>query len=333
MEACLMDLYCDRNFAPWKIKDAGRIVASERSWKMPLSWTGRVVVTSDIFEDWQGPMVDSDGEELYNDGDGGFTEAQFGYGDIPAPWQSAITMQDVRSRLFDLIDATPNLDWLLLTKRPENIMKMWPGTSAPPQKLIDATYEGDKDAGRFAKYRPNVWLLTSVSDQQTADAMISPLLQCRNLSPVLGLSMEPMVGPVDVWSKLGPCVWSGRDQETTRGIDWVIVGGESGHGARPMHPQWAIDIRNQCQAAGVPFFFKQWGEWAPYSDVGAPFTEQEILGDKMAWVSLDGRWSTDKIKPSDFGEGTVLMSRVGKDAAGRKLDGRTWDEFPKARYA
>jgi protein gp37 len=305
-----MDLYCDRNFAPWKIKDAGRIVASERSWKMPLSWTGRVVVTSDIFEDWQGPMVDSDGATLHEGKAWHVDKYWIGVNDVYIG-KSVISMDDCRARLFRLIDATPNLDWQLLTKRPENIARMWPGV-----------------------FRKNAWLLTSVSDQQTADAMIPALLQCRNLAPVLGLSMEPLVGPVefsnvtnrsDVVQQLG--------KKALNGIDFVIVGGESGHGARPMHPQWAIDIRNQCQAAGVPFFFKQWGEWAPYYDVGAPFTEQEILGDKMAWVSLDGRWSTDKIRPSDFGEGTVLMSRVGKDAAGRKLDGRTWDEFPKARYA
>ena len=300
-----------------------RVVAAEKTWSEPLKWDKaaakagerhRVFCASlaDVFEDWQGPMVSSGGDRL-------FACVKCGHWGTSLliceqcldedKWhlRQPVFMDDVRFKLFRMIDATPNLDWQLLTKRPENVTKMWPGGG----------------------FRKNVWLLTSVSDQQTADAMIPPLLQCRNLAPVLGLSMEPLVGPVNIWSKLGPCVWSGRDQETARGIDWVIVGGESGHGARPMHPQWAIDIRNQCQAAGVPFFYKQWGEWAPYYDVGAPFTEQEILGDKMAWVAIDGRWTTDQIKPDDFGDGTVLMSRVGKDAAGRELDGRTWDEFPK----
>jgi len=83
------------------------------------------------------------------------------------------------------------------------------------------------------------------------------------------------------------------------GLDWVIVGGESGPGARPTHPDWARSIRLQCQAAGVPFFFKQWGEWGP----------------------------------QDRGGGVWGMARVGKKAAGRELDGRTWDDFPQAETA
>lgn len=242
-----------------------RVVAAEKTWAEPLKWDKaaakagerhRVFCASlaDVFEDWQGPMVDANGATLHDGKAWHVDKHWIGVNDVYIG-KSVISMDDVRRRLFNLIDATPNLDWLLLTKRPENITKMWPETSAPPQKLIDATYEGDKDAGRFAKYRPNVWLLASVSDQQTADAMIPPLLKCRNLSPVLGLSMEPLVGPVD------PSPWIGR-------LDWVIVGGESGHGARPMHPQLAIDIRNQCQAAGVPFFFKQGSQanWPDFKD-------------------------------------------------------------------
>ena len=93
------------------------------------------------------------------------------------------------------------------------------------------------------------------------------------------------------------------------GIDWVIVGGESGPNARPMHPDWARSIRDQCQAAGVPFFFKQWGEWLYTSNPTAD--SMKIKG--------------ELIKP--FGDAHFI--KVGKRAAGRLLDGSEWNEFPK----
>jgi hypothetical protein len=137
--------------------------------------------------------------------------------------------------------------------------------------------------------------------------------------------MEPLLGPVDLRCSIGGTRWIGgqrgcdgthhgigtpdcprelhhhHDDLCRRGIDWVIVGGESGPKARPMHPDWARDIRDQCVEAGVPFLLKQWGEFAP-------------------------RYTIDPTT-LDLGEG---MFRVGKKAAGRVLDGRTWDEFPNA---
>lgn len=219
-----------------------RVVAAEKTWLEPLKWDKaaakagerhRVFCASlaDVFEDWNGRMLDSDGATLH-EGKAWFTGKHWvGINDVYIG-KSIISMADVRRRLFDFIDATPNLDWLLVTKRPENIAKMWPGG-----------------------FRKNVWLLTSVSNQETADAMIPPLLQCRNLSPVLGLSMEPLVGPVDLLD------WLDR-------LDWVIAGGESGSHARLMREIWAHDLRYQCKNFGVPFFFKQGSQanWDDFKD-------------------------------------------------------------------
>ena len=109
-----------------------------------------------------------------------------------------------------------------------------------------------------------------------------------------------------------------------RHLDWVIVGGESGPGARPMHPGWARSLRDQCQAAGVPFFFKQWGEWAPS-------TRTEAAGNpRSGWKSLLGYPaipSAEDLLPS---AGAAFMEHKGKSTAGRLLDGRTWDEMPEA---
>ena len=136
---------------------------------------------------------------------------------------------------------------------------------------------------------PNVWLGVSVEDQKRADLRIPALLDTP--AAVRWLSCEPLLGSVDLDTQ--PWRPIGRDLPQ---IDWVVVGGESGPGARPMHPAWARTLRDQCQVAGIPFLFKQWGEYAPIPQVTGP----------------------------------DLIERVGKRAAGRVLDGRTWDEYPAA---
>ena len=122
--------------------------------------------------------------------------------------------------------------------------------------------------------------------------------------------MEPLLGPVDLpfdrlreWNRLA---LMHQQPDAAARIDWVIVGGESGPGARPMSPDWARSLRDQCEAAGVPFLFKQWGEWIPMlgQAEGVPVREKTTTSD--GWV----------------------MGHAGKKAAGRLLDGRTWNGFP-----
>lgn len=207
-----------------------------------------------------------------------------------------------RADLWRLIAATPNLDWLLLTKRPQNISKMLPRLPVLPA---------------WGNGWPNVWLGTTVENQAEADRRIPHLLAVP--AAVRFLSVEPMLGAVDLtsipygaalgeaptyqdalraklWMPQGS--WSGRGYtengriyvDLCTGIHWVICGGESGPGARPMNLDWARSLRDQCVEAGVAFHFKQWGEW-----------ENGLL-------------------------------KVGKKHAGRLLDGRTWDEVLEGRF-
>lgn len=153
-------------------------------------------------------------------------------------------VRDARARLALLIAATPNLDWLLLTKRPENILRLWPWG-----------------------FPENVWLGTTVEDQQRADERIPHLLAVP--ARVRFLSVEPMLGPIDLMPYI-----AGYDSEangpgepgeyaalppSARGIHWVIVGGESGHGARPFDVAWARSVVRQTREAGVACFVKQLG--------------------------------------------------------------------------
>jgi protein gp37 len=235
-----------------------RVVASESMWEEPLRWNRqakadgvrrRVFCASlaDVFEDWRGPMVDSHGCRLVEHG-GGWYDATFD------PNRPDLTIQTVRQGLFDLIDDTPNLDWLLLTKRLENIVDMMPGSG----------WVTDKH--RCIPVRPNVWLGTSVENQQTADERIPHLLKVP--AAVRFLSVEPMLGPVSLdisrWVECYHAGHGGRDHEADHGecachLDWVIVGGESGGKARPCRVEWVRSLVRQCQNSAVPCFVKQLG--------------------------------------------------------------------------
>lgn len=229
-----------------------------------------------------------------------------------------------RADLGRLILETPNLDWLILTKRPENVFAMcaelgWVESVVPDE---------------VAPYIPgNVWLGTSVENQAQADVRIPALLNIP--AQVRFLSMEPLLGPVEIG--FGGCLPNSWRWITKYSVNWVIVGGESGHDARPMHPDWVRSIRDQCQEAGVPFFFKQWGEWKPISEMSegeldalywpAPVRDPEAMRRcKVAkraigydteehWREIDGHMSFPTFK-------------VGKHRSGRLLDGREWNEFP-----
>lgn len=299
-----------------------RTITADANWRSPLRWNQKAVELgvrykvftaslSDVFEDWQGPIVDHNGKMVAKWPDGTLFSSDDSVppripGGVQSHW---ITMDDVRRRLFDLIDATPNLDWLMLTKRPENIEKMWLRKKDAPTE--DWCNKNLDNAGRNRlRYRSNVWLGTSVENQKYADKRIPELLKCRDLSPVLFLSCEPLLGAVDFRKVPGM-----NKVDRSGVVDWVIAGGESGPHARPMHSQWARDIRDQCESAGVPFHFKQWGEWLPI-DHAFPEHDGEIES---------GVWRGEQNDPNDL---PMLTLRVGKKRAGRVLDDRTHDGFP-----
>ncbi|MFV1626816.1 phage Gp37/Gp68 family protein [Phaeobacter sp. JH20_02] len=229
-----------------------------------------------------------------------------------------------RQELWELIRITPNIDWLLLTKRPQNIKKMLP-------------------AG-WGDGWPNVWLGTTVENQVEAERRIPALLNIP--AKVRFLSCEPMLGPVQLdricqsdakdraayergevesipghyINALEGIAWDDEngtlngevfDCDLNDGprVNWVICGGESGPGSRPMHRDWARSLRDQCARAGTGFHFKQWGDWLP----GPGFACPDDLP-KDGWHHFDPDCSA---------------KRVGKKKAGRSLDGREWNGSPQ----
>lgn len=160
----------------------------------------------------------------------------------------------------------------------------------------------------------NIWLGVSAENQQTADERLPDLL----LAPAAlhFVSCEPLLGSVDLMSGISASgELSYHRSARDAGLDWVIAGGESGPDARPMSPAWARDLRDQCQHANIPYFFKQWGEWAPATEDNVLSTNQPNRKDGNNFVSF---------LPSG-----ITMAHVGRDKAGRMLDGREWTEIPQ----
>jgi protein gp37 len=256
--------------------------------------------------------------------------------------------EDWRAALWALIASTGNLDWLLLTKRPQNIARMLPfgdrWNPREPRRPDDGPW-------------PNVWLGTTVENQAEADRRIPHLLAVPAAKRFL--SCEPLLGPVNLtrWLRaFDHCPHDGAAANSCEGcdgtgggdcgavtracIDWIIAGGESGPKARPSHPDWFRSLRDQCQAAGVPFFFKQVGEFeeaAPSPDNLTLRTPSGLSwpGDDAADILLNtaagyrGRPMQIDGAPRFWASGDGrLLHRTGKKAAGAMLDAREWREVP-----
>lgn len=256
-------------------------------------------------------------------------------------------------RVFAVMALAPQHTFQVLTKRPDRAREYLDSPTRWATVLPTEVLSRSTEAARREHWPlPNVWLGTSISDQASADLRIPPLLGAP--AAVRFVSAEPLLGPVDLTrvgtkesvrsafpelaarlaSHMRPYAISGlqiqalgklhqaityyQTPEHMGGfevgsryyprLDWVIVGGESGPHARPMHPDWARSLRDQCVAAGVAFNFKQWGEWVPRRGFACP---DDLPRD--GWHHFDPECS---------------MRRVGKKAAGRVLDGRTWDQMP-----
>lgn len=251
----------------------------------------------------------------------------------------------------------------VLTKRPERARRyfaalgklsahQWIGRMSPALHTAAAgtnidLLRVDLDGSWFYPAPPSMQLGVSIEDQPTANARIPELLAIP--AAVRFVSYEPALGPVDLTTipnanrlaegqrhlnVLGRYAWecSGPEYVDTcnidTGVDWVIAGGESGHDSRPAHPDWFRSVRDQCAAAKVPFFFKQWGEHVPAELAPHP----DYPDSTAAWrlEQAGRRWHdpAESLLPREQVP-PVRFSRVGKHAAGRLLDGRTHDEYPR----
>jgi protein gp37 len=296
---CYAEAQADRYWKAEGLWQGNRKRTSANNWRQPLKWNRDAAAFRE--RTGEAPMVFC------------ASLADVFDNQVPDEW---------RRDLWELINVTPKLIWLLLTKRPQNIRKM-----LPPSWLEPSPYGWH-----------NVWLGTTVENQEEADRRIPHLLAAPAAKRFL--SCEPLLGPVDLsthrpcdqchqtpyeifkgdplcetpsahWpSEFCPLCWwpnAGCDGTLRSGIDWVIAGGESGREARPSHPDWFRALRDQCAAADVPFLFKQWGEWRE----GMAIIDQPRGGYEHVHF-----------------ENGAIVARVGKKAAGRALDGVIHDARP-----
>ncbi len=228
---------------------------------------------------------------------------------------------DLWSVIADTCDV---FDWQIVTKRPERV-----------ERVMD---EDRLDRNFFAQTKS--WLLVSTENQEYAAKRIFAVMEIP--AAVHGISAEPLLGALDLtdlrhpedelarYDALRGCFIGDGMNEPMRAprLDWVVCGGESGPGARPMHPAWARSLRDQCTAAGVAYFFKQWGEWAPGECVDA------TGGIVQTATWFDSKWSFDRADLADdegHRDDEPGLYRIGKQLAGASLDGQEWKEFPSCR--
>lgn len=293
-----------------------RTVTSDANWRKPLKWDREAnaagvrkrVFCASLADVFEGPET------------------------MPADAVGTVTA--ARVRLFALIDATPNLDWLLLTKRPQNIAAMMP--PAPCTRCVGGPC--DTNCPEQNRARPNVWLGTSVENQAAADERIPHLLAVP--AKVRFLSCEPLLGPVSLtdqpwWDhRYAHAFYKAAYPHARPPIDWVIAGGESGPQARPSHPDWFRSLRDQCVASRVAFHFKQHGEFAEYDNREhgmADRPDADHIGGKRL-VRLGGPAEAVRLTPGGAVhalDAATNVIRLGVKTAGRLLDGREWNEFPE----
>lgn len=277
-------------------KGSPRLLTSDKYWQQPLRWNRahadavKVAVEAGEIPPRRPRVFCASLSDWLDD-------------EVPIEW-----LRD----LLVLIHETPHLDWLLLTKRAHlfqtriNAAKVACGRTPP----WDATSKMLNDwAGAFGSGEPpaNVWIGTSIEDQPRADERIPQLLTIP--AHIRFLSCEPLLGPVDFLASIADSPATIAGEPVSKWLQWTICGGESGHHARPMYPEWARSLRDQCQDTGVAFFFKQWGEWAP----GSPGETPNVL--------------------TFTGTGSEWLMRCGKKIAGRLLDGVEHNAFPQLHTA
>lgn len=262
---------------------APRRRTSEANWRQPLKWNRQAEAEGRRYRVFCASLADVFDNQ------------------VPVQW---------RADLLQLIDLTPNLDWLLLTKRIGNVV--------PMLQSIERAIDGARALDLWP--RPNIWLGATVVNQEEADRDIPKLLKVP--ARVRFLSIEPMLGPISFEGMFANPLDIRDGTNALEALDWVIAGGESGPQARPAHPDWFRSLRDQCTAAGVPFLFKQWGEWGPLE-------QNSGLGWKLG-DERTGFFDGDSWHHMGVSSHGAHMLRVGKKATGRLLDGTEHNGFPEA---
>jgi protein gp37 len=234
----------------------------------------------------------------------------------PTDWLDPNVPLERLADLLDLIRNTPHLDWLLPTKTPETWGARISNLSqfrdvGSPQFMWELKWYAHMEAPK------NVWIGATIENKDNE----KHILDLLNIpARIHFLNIDPMTGPLDSLNlKLAD---TKRAKQPVHGINWVIAGG----GAKPLHPDWVRRLHNQCKAAGVPFFFKGWGEYLAHDQVT---TDEQRTKISRAYRTAEPLYSGHPhIKPKDI---PTTVTLIGKKAAGQLLDGMEYTEFPETQ--
>lgn len=220
------------------------------------------------------------------------------------------------ARVWAAMASAPQHQFQVLTKR-HTRLRDWLNQPNTPSLVEDAMYSLGVGSLWLQWPLPHVWIGVSVEDQQRANERIPTLLECPGA--VRFLSMEPLLERVSITAAVTSTYHSeaAATMPSVSDLDWVIVGGESGTGARPLHPDWVRAIRDECAAASVPFFFKQVGSWI--------WLDSAQLAENAVGLMPSGRVVAAQTP------GSQLISKGGKEVAGKLLDGQFHQEYPIVR--
>ncbi len=289
-----MTIY-DHVFTPFRIADGRCTVAPESEWQAAAKATGRVLVDADLFQEWDGPIHNESGQEVYT------SIWSWMFSHDPAKFS------DVTRRVFAMIDATPRTTWIVRTERPENVERLMPPLRVRSARDMSAlALEYGADYEEIA--RPNLWLGVTARTQAELDERLPKLLSIPAAKRFVDLAPSERIDLAISRMKTVPP------------IDWVTVRGD----ADPLHPAWARGPRDQATSAGVPFAFTGWGEWV---EVGKPTDADEVARMFMGFNSSE-RWLNTAGGNKHDGWETIAVTRVGRERSGRQLDGREWSEVP-----
>jgi len=297
-DGCYAEAMIDRRFG--RVKWGGpRLRTGEANWEQPRKWNAAAARSGTRHRVFCASLADVFDNQ------------------VPAQW---------RTDLFELICSTPSLTWMLLTKRPQNIVTM-----------IDQS--GILDDHGVRRLPSNAALGATVEDQRRAEMNIPALLRAKSvLAPAFAFILcEPLLGPLD----LGHLGLGARDVDIAAdadlglSIDWVVAGGETdqgAHRARPTHPDWLRQLRDQCSAARVPFHFRQWGEYREYAGHRI-VTSRDLWATKSAakakvsWMAFDGEHIQQRAGAASNSK-LIAIERLGRRSTGRLIDGAEHNGVP-----
>lgn len=243
-------------------------------------------------------------------------------------FHEAVTFEFIH-KIFNTCAACPRHLFLVLTKRPE--------------RMLSYIFWFQKNGKYNINLGPNVWLGVSTEDQATYDERFKSLAQTPNSDGFRFLSCEPLLGEITMKAYCPYCARYLQSLSPTCGTcftrtvrpDWVIVGGESGRNARPTNPQWVNSLLKQCEQWGIPFWFKQWGEWGPFDAAMKTLKDTETFMDKKfkdLWIWKDGH-TTEEANWRDIDNGLCEeMFRLGSKVAGNELNKKIYEQRPKYEY-